>query len=289
MAEAAPTTVTTGATSTPPSASTTITEPAASPTTSAPAPAPTDWTTGFTDETRAYVANKGFKGPQDVLESYRNFEKTMGSKAEHLLKLPENMDTPEGRAVFERLGAPKDAKDYKIDIPKEFGDEKLAQGLRDVAHKYAFTNKQVEGLVNWWNERSGGAIKTAQETANQQGVAQEQSLKKEWGAAYDQNLNLARAGATKYGLDKGKVDALQNALGYDGVMKLLHGFALATGEAPYVSGQNAGGGVLAPSAAVSQIKELSRDPSFAKRLASGDADAKRQWDKLNYQAYGAAQ
>ena len=91
--------------------------------TPASAPTPTDWTTGLNDDLRSYVQNKGFKDTAAVVESYRNFKKLHGVPQDRILKLPENLDTPEGRAISERLGAPKDAKDYSINLPKEGADE----------------------------------------------------------------------------------------------------------------------------------------------------------------------
>jgi hypothetical protein len=254
------------------------------PASSQPAQATSDWTTGLSEPHRAYVQTKGFKDTTAVLESYMNMEKAFGAKSEHVIKLPENMDTPEGRAVFERLGAPKEAKDYAINIPKEHGDEKLASGLREIAHKFAFTNKQVEGLVGWWNEMQGGALKAKGEESATKLADSQNNLKKEWGAAYDQNLNIAKAGAHKYGLDKAKIDALESTLGFDGVMKLLHGFGRATGEAPFVQGQQAHAGVLAPSAAQAEIASLKKDPSFMKRYSAGEADALKKWENLHVQA-----
>ncbi|MCU7882353.1 MAG: hypothetical protein KZQ66_12905 [Candidatus Thiodiazotropha sp. (ex Lucinoma aequizonata)] len=41
----------------------------------------TEWTTDFGEDTRAYVDNKGWKTPTDLLVSYQNLEKlTGGSK-----------------------------------------------------------------------------------------------------------------------------------------------------------------------------------------------------------------
>ena len=74
-----------------PSANTTSTS------TQGSAPASTDWTSGLTDEMRGYVQNKGFKAPQDVVESYRNFEKLHGVPQDRILKLPENLDTQRGK------------------------------------------------------------------------------------------------------------------------------------------------------------------------------------------------
>lgn len=263
--------------------------PSPAPAAQAPAAAPTqagDWTTGLNDDMRNFVQNKGFKDVTAVLDSYRGLEKAIGAKAEHLIKLPENMDTPEGRAVWERLGAPKDAKEYKIEIPKEHGDPKLADGLREIAHKTGMTHKQVEGLVNWWNERTGGAIKMSQEAHQTRLTDAHNNLKKEWGAAYEQNKNLADQGAIKMGMGEKEVKALGAALGPDKALMLLHKLGTATGEASFVSGQSAGGSVLAPQAAMAEINSLKNDPNFAKRIASGDKEALRQLTRLHEQAAG---
>lgn len=258
-------------------------------TTTAPAPsaAPTDWTTGFSDDLKGYVQNKGFKGPQDILESYRNFEKLQGAPQDRILKLPEDLNSPEGKQVWERLGKPKEAKDYKIEIPKDYGDEKLAEELRVIADQNNFTHSQVEGLVKWWNERTGNTIKSmteAQETARKNA---DQALRKEWGAAFDQNKNIVDNAARSLGLGEKEFQALGQALGPDGAMKMLLKLGKATGEADFVTtGPGGKGALLTPEQSKNEINALMSDPSFTKRLMSRDADAVRKWDNLHKMAFG---
>ena len=253
--------------------------------TPASAPAPTDWTTGLNDDLRSYVQNKGFKDTAAVVESYRNFEKLHGVPQDRILKLPENLDTPEGRAIFERLGAPKDAKDYSINLPKEGADEALANGLREVAHKTGMTQRQVENIVNWWNGLNETRTKQSAEEIQAKLNDAQNNLKKEWGAAFDQNRQIADQGAIKLGMSEAEVQALGNVLGPDKAMQLLYRMGRSTGEAPFISGQNAGGNIMSPDAAKGEIARLRSDPGFGKRLMSGDADAKQQWNRLNEWAY----
>ena len=247
---------------------------------------PSDWTTGLSDDLRGYVQNKGFKAPQDVLESYRNFEKLQGAPQDRILKLPEDMNTPEGRAVWERLGRPKEAKDYKIDIPKEYGDEKFAEEFRAIADKANLTHAQLENLVGWWNERTGNMIKGQTEAEKMAMNNADQALRKEWGAAYDQNKNIADNAARAVGIGEKEVRVLGQALGPDNALKLLLKLGKATGEADFVTTKTGGGnGVMTPDQAKNQISELMNDPSFTKRLMTSDADARRQWDNLHKMAY----
>lgn len=247
----------------------------------------TEWTSGFSDDLKGYVQNKGFKGPQDILESYRNFEKLQGAPQDRILKLPEDMNTPEGRQVWERLGRPKDAKDYKIEIPKEHGDPALAEELRQIADKNNFTHSQIEGLVQWWNGRTEAGMKAFTEAQVQAKNNADQTLRKEWGAAYEQNRNVADNAARTLGLGEKELGALAQALGPDGALKTLLKLGKATGEADFVSGGPAGrGSLLSPEQSKNEINSLMSDPSFTKRLMSKDADAVRKWDNLHKMAYG---
>lgn len=258
------------------------------PPTPAPAPTPTDWTSGLSDDLRSYVTSKGFKDTAAVVESYRNFEKLHGVPQDRILKLPDNLDSPEGRAIFERLGAPKEAKDYSINFPKEGGDEALATGLREVAHKHGFTQRQVEGLVNWWNGLNEGRVKSASDAAQVRLTDAQNNLKKEWGAAFDQNRAIADQGAVKMGLGEKELQALGHALGPDKVMQMLYNFGKSTGEAPFITGQAAGGNVMSPTSARAEITRLMSDPAFRTRLSGGDTDAKNKWDQLNQWAAAGA-
>ena len=48
------------------------------------------WTAAFDEDTNAYVSNKGWKEPSDLLMSYRNLEKFAGG-AKNLLELPSSV------------------------------------------------------------------------------------------------------------------------------------------------------------------------------------------------------
>lgn len=243
-----------------------------------------DWTAGLNDEMRGYVQTKGFKDTSAVVEAYRNYEKLQGVPQERLLKIPENLDSDEGRSIFERLGKPKEKAGYTIAIPKEYGDDKLAEEFRELAYKGNLTQKQAEGLVGWWNSRNAEAIKANTLNSQTQATKAEENLKRDWGNAYDQNKEIALSGAVVMGLDDNQVQALARTLGPDGAMKLLHKFGSATGEHAFVSG-NSGGGKVSAEQAKSMISQLEGDTGFVKRLLSGDTDAKKQWDSLHAAAH----
>jgi hypothetical protein len=195
---------------------------ASAPTPAAPPSAPppssangADWTAGLSEDMRGFIANKQFQNPGQLADAYRNLEKLRGVPQERLLQIPEDMNTPEGRAVWERLGAPKTAAEYGLDklVPKEGGDPKLAEWASQIFHETGLPRTAAEKIITKWNERSVAAQNEAKENYNlmlQQGDA---NLKKEWGAAYDQNVNLARAGMRALELDAKAVDVLERLQG----------------------------------------------------------------------------
>src|SRR5690606_18358521 len=94
----------------PAAATTTTTTPAAPAATTTTQTTATDWTSGFSDDLKGFVQNKGFKDPASVLDSYRNLEKLMGTPKERLLRLPENMDDANAMGeIYTRLGRPQTA------------------------------------------------------------------------------------------------------------------------------------------------------------------------------------
>jgi hypothetical protein len=102
----------------------TDTAPASTP---APAPASTPapdaaapWH-GLTDpDAAAYISNKGWTAPADIVKSYQGVEKLIGRDPSTLITMP-RMDDPEGvKSVFQKLGLPEspDKYDMTVGLPK---------------------------------------------------------------------------------------------------------------------------------------------------------------------------
>ena len=144
MPEAATATTTTDTTATATTAATTT----AATTTETP------WH-GLTDpDAVAYIQNKGWTGPADVIKSYQGAEKLIGRSPDQLLVLP-RADDPDGmRQVFQKLGLPEkpDAYDMKLGLPKEAKiDETFAKSMQQVLHKANITKSQADTLIGEYN------------------------------------------------------------------------------------------------------------------------------------------
>lgn len=270
---------------TPPPAAQAAPPPAAAP---PAAPAATDWTSGLNDTQKGFVQNKGFKNPVDVLEGYQNIEKLIGQK-ERLVLLPENMDisTPEGRAVFERLGAPKEAKGYEFKTP-EGGDPKFTEWAADTFHKAGLPKAQADKVLSELTARAT-AIQTEQ-SANMKAAQQaaEVALKQEWGMAFEKNKNIVDQAARVAGIGEQETAALVMAIGPKKAADLFLKIGNSVGEAAFIGGQPPSDGNLAPQQADSKLKELQSDQGWVKRYLAGDVQAKKDMERLQQMKTGGA-
>lgn len=248
----------------------------------------TDWMAGLNPEFKGYVENKGFKDPSMIVDSYINLEKFVtGAPKERRLILPEKSDDPQWNEIYTKLGRPEKPDGYKIEVPKEGGDENFAKWARETFHKSNLTAKQAEALAANWNTYAT-ELQKQQVTSQQAKVqAENETLQKEWGAAFEQNTNVARDAVRKFGMDEATIDRLESALGYAGVMKFFHTLGSKIGEDAFISGDSkpSFGGALTPHAAQSRIAHLKADEGFTARFAAGDIDALDEMTQLHQMAY----
>lgn len=249
---------------------------------------PPDWTTGFSDEDKGYLTNKGFKQPGELLHAHRSLEKTFGVPRERLLVKPEKEDDATAMGEFyNKLGRPGTPDDYQLDLPKEGVDADFTKWAKDSFHKHGLTKKQAADLAKDYMQFSGGRVQAQQQDTEKQLQAAEATLRKEWGAAYDQNKEIAQRACTVFGVTQDAVEKLEKSLGIAESMKLFQKIGARLGEDTFVS-NNRGGqgfGIRTPAAAKAEIAGLRTDTDFQNKLFSGDAAAKERWENLHKWAF----
>ncbi len=249
-----------------------------------------DWTSGFNEDLKGYIGNKGFKSPTELADSYRSLEKLRGVPQDRLLTLPERFYddagklTAEGRAIREKIGAPKEAKDYNLLAPKEGADPKLLEHFRGVFHELGVPKADAEKITGSWNQYIEAQQTAAKEAAVQAFKDEQAKLTKDWGAAYEQNVNVAKEAIRTMGIDTKKIDAMSAILGHAEAMKFFHKLGTQVQEAPFINGSR-GDKILEPANAKARIRELMKDQSFGKLLEKGDLEARATWDRLHQQAH----
>jgi hypothetical protein len=255
----------------------------------AAAAAPTDWTSGLNDDLKGYVQTKGFKDPVSVLDSYRNLEKLVGVPKERLLKLPEKDDAPEWNEIYGKLGRPEKPEEYKLPMPEKGGSEEFSKWAQTTFHGLGLSRKQGEQLVAKWNEFQGGTQKSLSEAQAVKLEAENTSLKREWGAAFEQNAAAVEHAAKEFGMNEKQLLALKEVMGPSSAMKFLHAIGSKISEAPFLGtgdgGSRGNNGALTPAAARHRIAELGGDGDFMRRYAEGGASERAEMERLHKWGY----
>ena len=73
------------------------------------------WTEGLAEDAQGYVENKGWKGADQMLDSYRNLEKAMGAPGESVLTLPKDAEDAEAwGCLLYTSPSPRDAHESRM-------------------------------------------------------------------------------------------------------------------------------------------------------------------------------
>ncbi len=267
-----------GAPATPPAG----TPPAGTP----PAGAGDAWYTGIQNqEVRTWAEAKGFKDPLAVAESAYNLEKLIGfDKAGKTLVIPDENSSPETRQAFlQKLGVPEKADGYKLPVPEGQSDA-FAKEAANWFHEQGIPAKAAEGLTQKFNEYAA-----AQQAQQMQAFAQKSEqeftgLKSEWGAAFDQNIELGKRAAMQFipGTAEERaatLQALEQSLGTGKLLKLMANIGQGLGEHKVVGGE-AGSGLMTPAQANQRIAELKSNKDWSSAYLAGDKSKAKELQDL---------
>lgn len=246
-------------------------------------PPPAPW---FGEANKNLVEAKGWKSPDDALASYRGLETLLGAdKAGRGMVIPKD-DTDEAgwNAVYGKLGRPDKPDGYKV--PDQIKDDPLVTEFSTHAHKLGLTARQYEETMKWVVERT-----TARQTETEQAREAEfakasDALKREWGNAYDANVELARRGVRQFGVDEATLTKMEASLGPAGLFKLFHSIGSKLGEdTGGAAGQGTGGGGLTPGLARQRQTEMWNDPKtnaiLLDKMHPQHAEVQARWEELS--------
>lgn len=266
--------------------------PAAAPAAPAAPPAAFDWgQSGLAGDSLQYVTAKGFKDVPAVVDSYRNLEKLHGVPADRILKVPGPDAKPEEIAAYrERLGMPKDPKEYKLakfEAGSEAEQANFEAFLRSTFHGLGAPANLVEGFTTKWAEFVTGAQAAAAKVRSETQAAEEAELKGKQGANYEKFVNVAKQAGDAFGLTAEHIDALEDAIGFKATMTFLNSVGAKLGEAKFAGGGDGAFGGYNVEAARAEISRLRQDPGFVKKMIDKDTESVAKWDRLHLLAYPA--
>ena len=250
-------------------------------------PIPFDWAGAIPDETvRGWTLAKGYKDVAGLAQSAWNQEKLLGVPADQIVKLPKDDNAEAWSTVYDRLGRPKDPKEYGLPVPE--GDKgEFAATAAKWFHEAGLSARQARVVAERWNAHVVATTKTQTDTATAAEQAEGVKLKADWGAKFDENVKLVDAAAVTFGMTAEQLLALKTVMGPSAAMKFVHAIGSKLGvEGTFVSADRmAGGQFTTPELAKARIEALKGDKGFIARFTSGDVDARAEMRKLHREAY----
>ena len=235
-----------------------------------------------------------------VTRNYQHAEKFLGVPADELLRLPKpNAETAEINAFWNKVGVPKEGKDYDFAALKMADGSDLDPAFLDAMRASFHANRVpkdmapnvIKDVVKYLE--SNDATELAEKTAYVQ--QQEQELQRAWGTRYQTNVILAKDALGRLGQaagisaeDAGKAwDALTTSggIGAAQAMRMLFTLAQRMGEAPSIFAERRGGSgdtaTMTPEDARREIDALKQDKDFGNRLRNKNVEAMRKWTQLH--------
>lgn len=258
-----------------------------------PSPPPAAWHTGIDAEFIGHAQNKGWKldDPKEAFAAAakvaRDLEKHFGAPPERIVRLPAADAKPEDiRAYYERIGAPKEAKDYDLSAIK---DQAIADTLRSTLHNSGVPKDAAAAVAK--SVATALESKTTQQTTEAAAKIEEQrtKLKESWGTSFEYNKLKAMDGARRLGMDAETVASFESLMGYAGIMETLRKIGVGTSEATFIDrGLGTNGQVTTKEGAVARKQELMADVAWRDRYLSGGVAEKREMTALNMMITGTA-
>lgn len=247
----------------------------------------TPWFEGFQNaEVKSFAQAKGWEGPEQAIDSYRNLEKLAGVPAERLLKLPEKPDAPEWVDVWGRLGRPAKAEEYGLKVP-EGSDPEFAKAASGWFHEAGIPKGAAAKLNEKWNAYMDGLIKAEDVRVKQKMDAEMGTLKSEWGQEFDARSELGRRSGREFGVTEDQFKAIEGAIGTAATMKMFHSIGTKLAEPKNLEsdqGQGTSFG-MTPEQAKQRIVALQGDKDWIGRYLAGGKNESAEMTRLQQAAY----
>ena len=249
------------------------------------APAPVDWKASLPEDVRADPSLTDIKDVDNLAKSYINGQKLIGKNR---IALPDDKATDEEWSSFySSVGRPEKSAAYQFGerpaLPEGLEyDEAFESNFRDLSYKAGLSSAQAKAIYDGYHDYI--SKKSELEGKNQTTQTDEwvTSLKKEFGKAYDERIDLATRAVHAYGDDGLKKWLDDTGMGNNPMFVKLFakvGEGVAEGKSDTASARAF---TMTPDQAKQEIARYNRDSTFMEAYSSGDHTGHQAaLDKMN--------
>lgn len=219
-----------------------------------------EWAAKLSPELQNLVTKKGWQTQESLLESYTQLETKLGAGPNELLRIPKEGDEAAWGDFWSKLGRPGKAEEYKTELKFEEGEPNVLDWFRAAAHKEGLNQKAFDNIAKGFTEAQAQLEAQLEGAFQTKAKAQLDTLKSEWGNAWESNLALARNGAKSLGFDQNVLDAIERVAGTEVMMKTMLKVGLSTTDTPGGShGSAQASGAMTAAEARGEIAKVNAD------------------------------
>ncbi len=220
-----------------------------------------DWRSRLPEEIRNEKCLDHMSSVQALATSFVHAQKMVGANK---VAVPGENATPEDWGkVYDALGRPKEASSYDVPQGFQWASDDQRSGVLARFHAAGLSNRQAGEMLKLYSEAMDQAMGGLEDMRR----ASEDSLRKEWGLSYDQNIRTANRALRAIGIEKALAgNACLNDAGFIRAMA-QYGRSLGESSLAGTSDNSAAG---APSA-LDAILSNPKDPYFDSSSPSHNA------------------
>jgi hypothetical protein len=148
------------------------------------------------EELREHPSLSPIKDVGNLARSYVNAQKLIGADK---IPMPVNPTDEDLDRIYGRLGRPETADGYQIAADGNIVTDEIVSNYKDIAHKLRLTPEQASGVLEYYKSVAQGSQESLAQESEQSRAQAEDSLKKEWGQAYEQKVSGAAQIINEFG------------------------------------------------------------------------------------------
>lgn len=236
-----------------------------------------------------FMDEQGQLNTENLAKSYVNAQSMIGRDK---IPLPKD-DAPEEewQQVFNRLGRPEDPKEYQLEDPDDLPDElhlpdSTKEGIKAKAHELGLLPKQVQGVYEFFMSQNAEMVQEHYQQVEQQIKDGEQALRKEWGNAYEAEVNKAKKAMQSFVPEESQEDFITKYGNDPTVIKLLNNVGNQITEGSLKGKSSAANFTMTPDEAQRRIDSINKDPKHP--YWKGDKQAVKEVNDLFAAASGTS-
>ncbi len=227
-----------------------------------------DWRSSLPQELQENASLQKYTSVSALASAYIAAQKLIGADKISLPN-PKTATEDDWKAFYSKLGVPESIDKYGVSFKdKVTFDEDFGNKYKEAALKAGMLPKQAQAMADWLSDRNlevENQIVIEKKKAFETGVA---DLKKEWGEAFQKNVNLANQVVAEIGGDELAKKLVSSGYGADmNFMRLMAKIGDTLYKEHKITGadEKGSGTAMSPKELQDEIARLKVDPAYTNK------------------------